>query len=336
MKNRSLLPALLLSLMTTALTAQRTATGSLESSRFLSPVTARFDRVLIENDTLLGDAFSLECSDQVTSFFSDNWGFIAGTNGYEDAEKAQRITLGEGNNFKVLEIWGFFAVASEINDGPLRTKVYGVTSGGAPGTNFGTSNDINVSDVALSTTSIVPTIFTFPAPASVTGTEIFISLDVSDLYATQDTVALWMSEEGCGDGNDAWELWGDGSGWFPIDVAPSWQLESNWLLGVVVQFDPIASSQSEPSAGMNGLRIFPASPNPASEDIEISYNLDKGSKVQIEIYSTEGKLLQRIDKGFQAPGRFNETLGASHLPAGAYVYGVITENARLMNRFVVE
>lgn len=335
MKKKILFSALLLCLMTAALTAQRTANGALASVPFSQRVIER-SGPRVENDTLFGAAFLLPCANQLTSYFSDNWGFIAGNNGYEDFEKAQRITLGAGNNFTVQEIWGFFASVSVVNDGPLRAKVYDITSGGGPGMALGTSVDINVSDIDTSATSIVPTVFTFTNPPAIAGSEIFISIDFSDLYASQDTVGLWMTEDDCGDGNDAYELWGDGSGWFPIDVAPSWGLETNFLIGVVVEFDPISAQAPDPSAGMNGLQIFPATPNPASGEITLNYRLDERSNVQIEIYTTDGKLVQRIDKGAQPAGRFKETLSVDQLSAGTYVFGIITDKARLMNRFVVE
>ncbi len=336
MKKNIFFSALFLGLMTTALTAQRSANGAIDATHFDNRITVRSSGPRVENDTLFGAAFALPCGDQITSFFSNNWGFISGTNGYTDFEKAQRITLGAGNNFTVQEIWGFFAAASEVNNGPLRAKVYSTSAGGAPTTELGVSADINVSDIDTSSSSLVPTIFTFATPPAVTGPEIFISIDFEDLYASQDTVGLWMTADECGDGNDAYELWGDGSGWFPLDSPDSWGLETNLLIGVVVAFDPISSQSPEPVAGMNGLRIFPASPNPTSADLNINYQLDQSSKLQIEIYATDGKLLQRIDKGIQPSGRFTEILNTEQFPAGAYVYGVITETARLMNRFVVE
>lgn len=336
MKKNIFFSALLLGLMTTALTAQRSVNGAMEAIPFENRITVRSSGPRVENDTLLGPAFALPCGDQITTYFSSGWGYIAGNNAFSDFEKAQRITLGEGNNFTVQEVWGFFAAASEVNDGPLRAKVYSTTAGGAPTTELGVSTDINVSDIDTSSTSLVPTIFTFTTPPAVTGPEFFVSIDFRDLYASQDTVGLWMSQDDCGDGNDAYEFWGDGMGWFPIDSPSSWGFEANFLIGVVVAFDPISSQSPEPVAGMNGLRVFPASPNPTSENLNINYQLDQSSKVQIEIYSTDGKLLQRIDKGIQPSGRFTETLITEELPAGSYVYGVITEKARLMNRFVVE
>ena len=334
MKSKILFCLLFSGLIAAAVTAQKTSGGVRETVRFSSPVAGTLAE-FVENDTLLGAAFDQECSNQITTLLSNDWGYITGMNEYLDAEKAQRITLGAGSNFVVQEVWGFFSVASEVNNGALRAKIYTVGADGAPDTLIATSTDINVSDIATSSMAIVPTAFEFPSLPAVSGPDIFVSIDMSDLYATEDTVALWMTQDGCGDGNDAYELWGDGSGWFAFDSGDSWQVETNLLIGVVVQFDPVVSA-SEPFASMNGLRIFPATPNPTSDDIRVGYQLEEAGKVQIELYSTDGHLLQTIHKGYQTPGEFTEVIRTTQLPAGSYVYGITTEKARLMNRFVVK
>ncbi len=335
MKKNTLLIALFFGLLSTALTAQRTHNGA-HNARHFNLQRDGQRSPLVENDTLFGSAFSETCGDMILSYESNNGGYIAGTNGYQDFEKAQRIILGPGSNYVVSEIWAFFSNAAVGNNGPVRAKVYSSTPGGAPEMLLGTSPDVNVADLSASDTSLVPSIFTFSTPPVVSGTEFFISIDVADLYGTQDEVGLWTTEDGCGDGNDAYELWGDGSGWFAFNDGDSWGLNLNLLLGVVVQFDPISSQASEPSASMNGLRIFPATPNPASSDLRISYQLDQRSNVKIELYTTDGKLLQTLDQGVQTPGHFSESMNIAQLPAGSYIYGIVTEKARLMNRFVVE
>ena len=334
MKNKILCCLLFFGLLAGIVTAQKTFGVARETVRFSYPVAGTLAE-FVENDTLFGPAFNQECSNQVTTLLSSNWGYITGMNEYLDVEKAQRITLGVGSNFVIQEVWGFFSIASEVNNGPLRAKIYTAGGDGAPGALVATSTDINVSDIATSTTAIVPTAFAFPSSPAVSGPEIFVSIDMADLYATEDTVALWMTQDSCGDGNDAYELWGDGSGWFAFDSPDSWQVEANLLIGVVVQFDPVVSA-SEPFASMNGLRIFPATPNPTADDIRVGYQLDEASKVQIELYSTDGHLLQTIHKGYQTPGKFSEIIRTNQLPAGSYVYGITTEKARLMNRFVVK
>ena len=286
MKNRMLYCLLFISFMATASQAQNTQRllSPAQAPVLHNPFTDFAGTNFTENsvlDTVLGSAFSESCGNSVTAVNSSGWGFISGMNDYGDLEKAQRLTIGPGT-FNVQEVWGFFAYAAQVNNGALRAKVYSSTPNGSPATLIATSTDIAVSDIDDS--GIVPTVFTFPSPVTVTGPEIFVSIDFSDLYATEDTVGLWMSQDGCGDGSDAYELWEDGISWYPFDDPSSWGAETNLLIGAVIDSD--VSSTFSPLS-MNGLQVYPAAPNPATDDIRISYYLADASKVQIQVYGVD-------------------------------------------------
>lgn len=333
MKNRMLYCLLFLSLMSTGSTAQKLINQSQSPSVQHNPLSLTAGINFTENsvlDTVYGSAFSETCGSTVTVSNSSGWGFISGTNDYIDLEKAQRITLGPGT-FTVQEVWAFFAYASQVNNGNLRAKIYSATPGGSPAALLGVSEDIQVSDI--DTSGISPTVFTFSTLPTVTGNEIFVSIDISDLYATQDTVGLWMSPDGCGDGTDAYELWEDGTSWYSFDDPSSWGVETNLLIGVVVE-DGSVSTQSP--LEMNGLQLFPATPNPATDDIRIGYYLNDASKVQIQVYAQDGRVVHSVNKGLQSPGQFTETLRIGQLPVGVYTYGVTTDKAQLMSKFVVK
>ncbi len=334
MKKEIFYSALAVCLMANTLFAQRSTNGIQKAIRLNVPVTTERFTPLAENDTLFGPAFSLACGANITSYGSQNGGLVGGVNGYGDREKAQRIFLGEGDNFTVQEVWGFFSSVHQIG-GPatLRAKVYAIDAEGAPGTLLGTSSNVSVSDIDTSSTALVPTAFDFPTPIAVSGSEIFVSIDISGLYASQDTVGLWMTEDGCGSEDDAYELWEDGTTW--ATVSSGWTIETNFLIAAVVQFDPVSSVNS-PVASVEGIALFAAAPNPGSDEIVIGYALDESTRLQIQLYSMDGQLLQTIDKGLLTPGEFKETLRVDRLPAGTYVYGLITEKGRLMNKLVVE
>lgn len=287
-------------------------------------------------DTLFFQASEEACAETVFTFtINDEWGYVAGMNGYEDLEKAQRLDYTASGPYLVREVWAFFAEVSVVGDGPLRMKVYDANgSTGGPGALLGQSIDLNVSDLEFDETAILLTIFPLTTPATVNDDEFFVSCDFSDLYATQDTVALFMTDDGCGDGADSWELFGDGQTWLPINSGSSWSLDANWLLAAVVELDEMTSTD-QPFVAQRGLRLLPATPNPADEWVQINYELEQSSRVQIEVYSADGRLLQRIQQGQQLAGQYNERLNVQHLASGAYVYGIVTDNARLMSRFVV-
>jgi hypothetical protein len=289
-----------------------------------------------ETDTLLYPAASEDCGGSVTSFtITGQWGYLAGTNGYGDLEKAQRLIYTANTPYNVIEVWAFFSDAAVKNNGNLRAKVYAIDAAtDGPGVLLGESDDIKTADIETDPMDVPVTIFPFTDPATVTDDEFFVSIDMSDLYAAQDTVGLFQTDEDCGSGDDAWELFSDGTTWVPINDGSSWGLEANWALGAVVEFGE-TTDVNDPFVAQKGLRLFPAMPNPASNWVDLPYQIEASNQVYIEVYSADGKLLQRINKGQQLSGRYAERFDIQALPSGTYVYGIITDQSRIMSRFVV-
>ncbi|MFN7115222.1 MAG: T9SS type A sorting domain-containing protein [Saprospiraceae bacterium] len=289
-----------------------------------------------ETDTIFFPAAAEECGNLVTSYeVSEVWGFVAGTNGYGDLEKAQRLVYTNNSPYVVREVWGFFAYASAVDTGNLRMKIYRVDAAtGGPAELLATSEDIRTSDIQTDTVGILPTIFAFEDSVVLNDTSFFASLDLSDLYEAEDTVALFMTNDTCGRGADAWELFSDGATWLPINDRNSWQLNANWIIAAVVEFNE-TTDVDDPFVAQKGLRIFPPSPNPTNNWVNLPFQLDNTSTVDIEIYSTNGALLQRLHLGQKLPGQHTVEVDVQSLPPGAYVYGIITNEARLMSRFVV-
>lgn len=289
-----------------------------------------------EMDTVLYPAAAAECGSFVTTYqVADVWGFIAGTNGYEDLEKAQRLVYTANSPYTIEEVWGFFAIADTVDNGPLRMRIYQVdpTTDG-PGKLLGESEDISVSDIQTDTLAVLPTIFPMADSITLSDTTFFVSLDLSDLYNTRDTVALFMTNDTCGTGDDAWELFSDSVTWLPINDRNSWQLDANWAIAAVVSFGE-TTGIDDPFIAQKGLQIFPASPNPTNTWIELPFQLDAASIVNIEVYSADGRLLERHNLGQKLPGRHSMQLDVQAFPPGTYVYGIVTNEARLMSRFVV-
>jgi len=128
-------------------------------------------------------------------------------------------------------------------------------------------------------------------------------------------------------------LWGDGSGWFSFDDPNSWGIETNLLIGLLVESDAVST---QAPLSMNGLQLLAAAPNPATEDIRLNYYLADATEVQIQLYAADGHVVQSINKGFQASGSFVETVQTHNLPTGTYGYSITTQKARLTSKFVVQ
>lgn len=286
-------------------------------------------------DTLYPLSFDDPCSDQLIFFtVSGSWGFVSGMNGFLDREKAQRFSISSNTLFTISEVWGFFSIAAVEQNGELAFNVYAVDEQtGGPDALLGTSESLRVSDLLLGDEFVEPTPFRFEEPLAVERQNFFVSCDFSDLYATEDTVALWMTEEMCGDGTDSWELYDEGV-W--VSMFETWeQLDADWAIAAIIEFDE-STDVDDPFIAQNDLVLYPAFPNPAGAEIQLRYELQQGSRVRIELYAADGRLLRRTDEGLLPPGPHQHFVATDRLEAGTYVYAIVTEEGRLMSRFVVQ
>lgn len=290
----------------------------------------------MEMDTILSPILLDTCSGTVFNFQpTEGSGFIGGTNDFMDLEKAQRM-IANHSNFSVTEVFAFFGAAAIGGDGELSAKIYQVDpSTNGPGALVGTSDPIKASDINLDPDIIVPTPFVFSTPAPVMGNEFFVSIDLSALYTSQDTVGLLLTDVDCGFAEDAWELFGDGQTWVSLSNPDlSWNLVSNFPMIVVLELGGISSTQEIASTD-GAIRLHDAFPNPATDNLTIAYDLEVKSMVQLEVYSIDGKLLIQQNQAVQAPGAYQVQLPIATLPEGVYLYGIVTDKGRLMNKFVV-
>ncbi|MEM1122994.1 MAG: T9SS type A sorting domain-containing protein, partial [Bacteroidota bacterium] len=279
---------------------------------------------------------TLGCGNQLVTFTagSDVWGFLSGTNGFTDLEKAQRFDY-DGNNYQVLEVDVFFDFVSIVNDGDIFAKVYEIDAEtGGPGELVGVSNAVKMSGVAVDDEFIVPTVFSFSQIPVVQGEQFFVSVDISDLYNTNDTLTIAMTDEDCGVAGETWELFGDGQTWADYSSEASWGIPSNILIVAVVEADGLSSTK-DLLVGGERIRLHDAYPNPAKDELIIDFELEMSTVVQIEIYNLDGQLIQQIDNNKLPAGKYQERISTADLAAGTYFYGITTEKGRLMNKFVV-
>lgn len=288
-------------------------------------------------DTLVPDAFNDVCGDvQVLYQPVDDWGFIGGTNFFGDKEKAQLIENTTNTSITIKEAWALFGYVSSVGNGNVRMKIYRVDPDGGPGSMRAQTNDVRVENIEINDTAVVATPFFFPVTVDLDEPSFYLSLDISGLYNTFDTVAVFSTELGCGSGREAYDLWQNDQ-WFP--VVESWgglqDFDINYSLLAIVEFDD-PNSVNDPYFQQGLLRLYPAAPNPAREQVRLNYELEEPGPVQIEIYSSDGRRLQLLELGHQGAGRHRREINTGHLPAGSYVYTILTDRARVASRFIVK
>lgn len=336
MRPDNLLLLLLFLAITTGVYAQQRTFSPVKPKTLQNPPVNPHARAM---DLVLYPTSDDDCSLEVTAFgITDAWGFISGTNGYGDKEKAQTLEYTANVPFKVLGVVGFFDNAGLVGNGEVTAKVYTVNdTSGAPDQLLATSEPVLVADIVpISDSNTVElTFFMLPEDQipEIESTTFIVSIDFSALYATSDTLTLFHTLEECGDGTNTWEKWSDDR-WF--NIFSSWDsLNADFLLGAVVEFDDNTTSADQP-IWHHGLELYPASPNPASSFTVLNYGLEKAGPVEITIFDARGRTLQTIRHHLQQAGRHQEEIHTRDLAPGSYYYQITTGSGRLISTLMVQ
>lgn len=288
-------------------------------------------------DTLYPDAINDVCWDmQVLYTAAQGWGYVSGTNFLGDKEKGQLIRNTTNTAVTVNETWAFFGHVGEVGNGNVRMKVYSVDpQTGTPANLLGQSSDVRIKDIQHQDGQFLPTSFSFNTSMTVDDPSFIIAVDFSGLYTTFDTIAIFHTELGCGSGREAYELWEDNrwstifDGWFGTIG-----LDINLSLFAIIEFAG-PSDVADPYYQEGLLRLYPAVPNPARQSVRLNYELERAGPVVIEVYSADGRILQHQKLGQRSTGRHSETIDLAAFSPGGYVYAIVTDQTRIMSRFIV-
>jgi len=83
---------------------------------------------------------------------------------------------------------------------------------------------------------------------------------------------------------------------------------------------------------IEGLSLFTASPNPFSDNINLSLEVEKPIDLTMEIIDLEGKVLQK--NAFKINGNFNQSIDLNSLPKGVYFIRLTQENSIAVKRII--
>lgn len=333
----TLLLALLCFSLTVFAQERRVNPDALRQSVFPGFVHDELQERMIQ-DTLAPDAFYDDCSLSLTAYgITDRWGTISGMNEYEDWEKAQLINNTTNTAIEINEVLAFFDYVSVVGNGNLRAKIYSVAEDGSPSTLLGQSDDLTASQINADPVEVLITTFPFTNTVMLDAPSFFVSIDFSDLYVSQDSTGLLQTDIDCGSGEEVYELWPDES-WHSFQDVWSFEdeiFDVSLLVFAVVEFDE-TSPVVDPFYQQGHIRLRPANPNPAAETVRLNYELEQASSVQIEIYSPDGRRIENRQLGLLPEGTYAEAVDLSAFAPGAYIYSIITDEARVVSRFVVE
>lgn len=245
----------------------------------------------------------------------------------EFAELAMRYkVVGNGTLTEVL------VLAAKAHGGTTTTvsKAYSVNTNGSPNAVLGTSTPLPMSSYSVSTAGY--TKFMYATTVNVTNTTFFVSITVPPFGGTdKDTLAILTTKGGC-NSNDSlfWAKYG--TTWYSVKGLFHAANNNDGLIFPVISVN---------TAGVNyinkgSLNLMAASPNPASNSININFSLDQSSKVDVQVIDITGKEVKSITGTTMFPvGKGSIPVDVTDLQSGSYFYSITAGGNRIFSKFMV-
>ncbi len=276
------------------------------------------------NDTI-GGTIAAGCNTGPFLTRANGGGWVAGTNGYEDQEKAQRITVNfPGNFYSILVAFGSKQILGAPDN--VTAKIYAATATGV-GALVATSSPVSTSNID---TAIGFTKFSFPTPVSFTPGNYFLSVVVGgNASGIQDTIGIIHTDDNCGN-NTAWEKWSDGN-WYAMNDSLAWGLDVS--LYIFAEVEALNVSTSKNIMVRNSHKFFP---NPATKTANLEYAISDATTVTLQIVDLAGRIVNTQNLGVRTSGIYTHNLDLSGFKAGVYFYTLSTDGETRNGKFVVE
>lgn len=267
---------------------------------------------------------------------SANGGFVCGTNGYGDLQKAQAYLVDQGDGYKIFGAVVWFG-AKDIVDtaNSVSCHLYDLVAGAATGSTGPVEGPAStplltatVQTTAVDTgMSMTFTPFMFPSQLTVTS-NYALSIDFTNTYP--DTLGIVSTSDGSGMGLElAMEQWSDGS-WYTLTGAGWGSSDIDMVIFPVVEMNTGVENNFVDGVKMSNY------PNPATETTTINYEIQKSANVTIYITDMTGKTVLTSKEGYKQAGAYNTTFDVRDLSAGNYMYLVEAGNQRLAKILIVK
>ena len=262
-------------------------------------------------DTIMPQSFSGSCLDSLKLYYADqaphDSGWICGTNGWQDKEKAMKFYLG---NATVTGAIPFFGIRKGTN-GTVYAKIYtrdATTKG--PGTLLATSNGIAMSAIDTFNSGInFRNVFHFTPAISVTDT-FFISFTLPTFVNNNTELGLISESINCSRPYryNAWEQWYDNT-WHSFFAAYNANIDM-----AIFPVINVPNTQNDILTFYMSQQTSPATVNPSLHQvfIQVSYGTDITSlspTITVSPYATISPLSN-------TPQNFS----------GTFTYNVMAEN----------
>ena len=86
-------------------------------------------------------------------------------------------------------------------------------------------------------------------------------------------------------------------------------------------------------AGQTSIRLYP---NPAANRTTLNYTLSSSSRVTLNIFDMNGRLISTMDKGNQSAGSYAQIIDLNSLSKGVYMIQILTSNSVETAKLIVQ
>jgi len=262
-------------------------------------------------DTL--DVYGLGTSSGVM-YSVQNGGYLAGSNGYGDAKKANFYPHSLTTNNNVEGVLFYFGRATSGTNPNISFEIYDGSTG-TPGSVL-TSVSKPLSEIADAVANNGGEYYVDFGGFSVTS-DFFVSFSCDLNMANGDTIAIITNTDGDVGPNVGWEQWSDGV-WYAYSDANAWELSiSNAMFPILC---PDATAVN--TINSNSVKIFP---NPTTGVLNIT-GIDSFN--QLQILDINGKVVKTTTN-------YTNSVNVSNLTKGNYIIRIVTDNSVITKRFTL-
>jgi hypothetical protein len=96
---------------------------------------------------------------------------------------------------------------------------------------------------------------------------------------------------------------------------------------------PNTTGIDETSVVESSFRIYPS---PATEIVNINYELEADTRVSVIVMDITGKVVYRAEKGNQTANLYRETVNVSELPSGYYMVSLLADDTFITKKVYVK
>lgn len=110
----------------------------------------------------------------------------------------------------------------------------------------------------------------------------------------------------------------------------AWYLQPQTPI-VRLNFDPANNIGLDELTNLSALNIFP---NPASDEVSVSFNLNDASDVTVEVMDLTGKVMATVMSANNVTGMQKSVVNTTNYAAGMYVINITTNEGSIQRKFV--